>query len=721
MSAQDAAIAEGVPSTSTGGVRDPQTALLNGVTHVERFVGPDGPTVMENPNLYDPNPGPSRPSPSTSVTAGGVFLGQVEPAYDGQPDPSANVITQAQPVQPARTPERRDMRRASTPASSVRVQEFYSAESTGTGDGRDAGGVRWMARFTEMLRTTATRGAHGLDRVLDNLGLNHQVPHHEGRMLRTTSSPVRFSPPEELPAPSADAGLQVPPSWTTTPPQEPLFGDAQMAQLRQAQRDYPQIYGYPAASEGDSERSSRLQAEVQRQLEEYTARYQTQISGLVREVQMLRAERDEWRARSVPRGIHEDPRNVPGDPTVPQGNPQHLPTREVAPLPVENQEPRNEPGAVQGDPTVPRGNPQHLPHGQYFYVHARGQESEAHHVHARGQESEAHHVTGGQESGHGEPHDPKTDRTTAASTTPQQWLGGQVHSQDAINLIAGGVAQLQAAMLKQMTTDRTGERTPETVKPGTTVLPPLPAVRSETASVDLLDWMELIEAPMSDLSDGSAGWWKQVRSKAALAYDKWVTSGPIERLSVTPEATEELEAGRWSRVNSRAASMVLTALDESIRSELVSRRMTGSVTAIVFRLLTLYQPGGEEEKYRTLQQLQSPPKESDPGRAVEALRAWNRWLRRCHELNIQPPDPSLQVRALNSVVKGVLERNSEASFRTNLVRSNLKIDSNPTKESVEKLYKHLMGECESMATSLRCHYTLGRLWYHSSLLLNPKP
>ena len=290
--------------------------------------------------------------------------------------------------------------------------------------------------------------------------------------------------------------------------------------------------------------------------------------------------------------------------------------------------------------------------------------------------------------------------TIPPSTSPaQQWLGPTTTSQDAIHLIAGGVAQLQAAMLKQMSTDKTGERTPETVKPGTTVLPTLPPVRSESSSVDLLDWMELIEAPMCDLSDGSATWWKQVRSKAAFAYDKWVVSGPMERLSITPEGTNDLEEGRWSRVNSRAASMVLTALDESIRSELVSRRMTGSVTAIVFRLLTLYQPGGEEEKYRTLQQLQSPPKETDPAKAVESLRAWNRWLRRCQELNIQAPDPSLQVRALNSVVKGVLEKNSEACFRTNLVRSNLKIDSNPTKESVEKLYKHLMGECESLATA----------------------
>ena len=134
-----------------------------------------------------------------------------------------------------------------------------------------------------------------------------------------------------------------------------------MAQLRQAQRDFPQLYG-PAVSEGDSERSSRLQAEVQRQLEEYTSRYQQQITSLVREVQMLRAERDEWQARSESRGNHEEPQGQV-DPAVPQGNPQHLPQRGVAPLPLASQEPRCDPRNVQVDPIVPQGNPHHLPLG----------------------------------------------------------------------------------------------------------------------------------------------------------------------------------------------------------------------------------------------------------------------------------------------------------------------------------------------------------------------
>ena len=47
----------------------------------------------------------------------------------------------------------------------------------------------------------------------------------------------------------------------------PLFERAQLERMRQARRDHPLIYGQ--ASEVGSDNSSRLQAEVQRQLEEY--------------------------------------------------------------------------------------------------------------------------------------------------------------------------------------------------------------------------------------------------------------------------------------------------------------------------------------------------------------------------------------------------------------------------------------------------------------------
>ena len=258
--------------------------------------------------------------------------------------------------------------------------------------------------------------------------------------------------------------------------------------------------------------------------------------------------------------------------------------------------------------------------------------------------------------------------------------------------------QLQAAMLKQMNTD-TGDRSPEAVKPGTSTLPVLAELKPDTSPVDIMDWLELIATPLSDLSDGSAQWWRKVKKEATKSYELWANASPLEKLSIYPEGSEELEGGKWSRVNSRAASMVLLALPDTIKTEMVARRLTGSTVALIFRLMTLYQPGGESEKLKILQNLQSPPQDPDAQRTVEALRSWERWLRRCRELNVQAPDPSLLTRGLNHIVKLLMEKNGDAKFRTSLVKSTLGVDTSPTYDTVEKFFKHLMSECEALAVA----------------------
>ena len=121
----------------------------------------------------------------------------------------------------------------------------------------------------------------------------------------------------------------------------------------------------------------------------------------------------------------------------------------------------------------------------------------------------------------------------------------------------------------------------------------------------------------------------------------------------------KLEDGRWGRVNSRAASMIVLALHENVRSEMVARRLTGSTVSLLFRLMTLYQPGGEAERSRILSNLQNPPEESEPQKAVEALRAWDRWLRRCKELSLVTPDPTMLPKGLTKMVRKIVEQNAD--------------------------------------------------------------
>ena len=101
---------------------------------------------------------------------------------------------------------------------------------------------------------------------------------------------------------------------------------------------------------------------------------------------------------------------------------------------------------------------------------------------------------------------------------------------------------------------------------------------------------------MADLSTSSASWWAQVRKLAQGTYEVWSRSSPLERLSVVPPVEGELEQGKWARVNARASTMIMASLDATVSSETVARRLTKSSPGLAFRLLTLYQPGGEQEK-----------------------------------------------------------------------------------------------------------------------------
>ena len=134
----------------------------------------------------------------------------------------------------------------------------------------------------------------------------------------------------------------------------------------------------------------------------------------------------------------------------------------------------------------------------------------------------------------------------------------------------------------------------------------------------------------------------------------------------------ELESGKWSRVNARAASMVVQALDPAVSSEMVARQLTRSTPALLFRLLTLYQPGGESEKAWVLQNLQSPDPAQSPMKAVEALRAWGRWMRRSDDINLAKPDPTVLARGLTTIVW--IASTSARAFSRNIIREAMRIN-----------------------------------------------
>ena len=161
------------PSSSYGAVGPP--GLANGVTTAERLQtknegvdnrGVENPNLLDQPPLREPQGDARQVLPATQPVSV-----HTEPPYE-EPHRNANVknakagmtdaVAHVAPADPTGAPM--------TPASStVRVQEYYTAETRSTT--AEQQGVRWMTRDTEFLQRTASRGATGVERVLDGLGI----------------------------------------------------------------------------------------------------------------------------------------------------------------------------------------------------------------------------------------------------------------------------------------------------------------------------------------------------------------------------------------------------------------------------------------------------------------------------------------------------------------------------------------------------------------------
>lgn len=178
-------------------------------------------------------------------------------------------------------------------------------------------------------------------------------------------------------------------------------------------------------------------------------------------------------------------------------------------------------------------------------------------------------------------------------------------------------------------------------------------------------------------------------------YSDHLKLPPIERVSHEASPSEEFQA-KWVRLERRVSSMLLMAVPQTVREELVaSKRMTA--LKILCQLMVQYQPGGMAEKELILTQLESPTECSSIPDALQGLRKWFRWRHRATDLSVQEPDPFLLLKGLTRITKRVLESHKDLSFRVSLARSTLQVDSTPTSRSVSMFGRHLIAEFEQVA------------------------
>ncbi|CAE7567435.1 hypothetical protein AK812_SmicGene3199 [Symbiodinium microadriaticum] len=194
----------------------------------------------------------------------------------------------------------------------------------------------------------------------------------------------------------------------------------------------------------------------------------------------------------------------------------------------------------------------------------------------------------------------------------------------------------------------------------------------------------------------------QAMTKVEMIYERWLAASPLERLNIEPVDTDEWTTGRWARVNARAATMILTALPEQLRLDMVARRAAQNCVKMMFRAYTHYQPGGGAERHDVLRRLQNPVEFTGGdslAQVLQTLRAWPRWMERCRRVQMVPPDPTVLARGLMGLTDKYISSSTDANFRTAMLRTTLRLDARPTTEQVTAYQRHLQAELETMLAS----------------------
>ena len=293
--------------------------------------------------------------------------------------------------------------------------------------------------------------------------------------------------------------------------------------------------------------------------------------------------------------------------------------------------------------------------------------------------------------GLGRPLSPPRESSTRPNEVPGTSTTNMSSSERVLLSMARGIEELlnknqSAAGLKQ------GQ--PETVKPGMQDLPKLDEYSPETAAIDLINWMTHISPILEDISDTSGAWWGETLRQASQWCQAFAAASPLQRLQMKPRAVGLLLKPEWSRVERRAAAMLLSAVPEAQRRDIITH---GDVTAlgVMCRILTVYQPGYKQEKTLILQNLEAPPECQSSMQAVEGLRKWLLWLKRARSIGIVEPDASILMRGLDRLSQDVIRADNELAFRVSLMRASLQVDNNPQPHTVLQYHQHFLAELET--------------------------
>ena len=226
-------------------------------------------------------------------------------------------------------------------------------------------------------------------------------------------------------------------------------------------------------------------------------------------------------------------------------------------------------------------------------------------------------------------------------------------------------------------------------------LPALPPLGGDQSPLLFGDWLTLVAPAMYDLSQGSRLWWDHVTREVEELYALWLQASPLQRLRLRPQEGNIPPA--LHRVEMKGVTMLLQVLPEVVKKDIVASRALSS-TNILFKLFTLYQPGGGSEKTGLLKQIVEPKIPHGAADLLNGLRQWRRWIARAQELGLTLPDATILATVLGRFADSLSKAGGhQMSFRISAARQELALDHRPTIGTSQEFAEYLQAEAEELA------------------------
>ena len=222
----------------------------------------------------------------------------------------------------------------------------------------------------------------------------------------------------------------------------------------------------------------------------------------------------------------------------------------------------------------------------------------------------------------------------------------------------------------------------------------LPRLSDNTSALEFGDWLSVVDSHMGDLSYSSGVWWSMVKGAVEVCYKEWLLKSPVERIRLKPKL--EGQAHLWPRTERRALSMLLQAVPDHVREDVISgRKLTPD--QVLFRLYCLFQPGGASERTKLLQVIADCQSGDTVREVLGWVRNWRRYVGRAKELGITLPDALVLVGVLQQGSEVLSRKSPQVAYRLNMIRQQLSLDQRPNLISVMTYAEHLQAEAEELA------------------------